>query len=179
MPPEPPTTTPEIPTPGSDAYELAKMMWFEMRDHPGSDAMVGAGWVAVNRLHNPSVWGESTLVGILLQEFNGVPQFQGYYYYHHLDPAELVKDRVPDDPDRKQWERALELSPGIVNLQGTDPTNGAEYFGDSDWALQQMEDWAAIDPEFEYGTLGKPNPQGELFRYSNKDYTRPLPTPTP
>jgi len=137
--------------------------------------------VAVNRLHNSSVWGESTLVGILLQEFNGVPQFQGYYYYHDQDPAQIVKDRVSDDPDRVQWAEALKRAPGIVNRQGTDPTNGAEYFGDGNpetaaglWVRKQMEGWAAIDPEFHYTILG------EYFYCSNKDYTKPLPiTPAP
>ncbi len=150
---------------------LARMMWGEERSL-GEDAMIAAGWVAVNRLN--AGWGD-TLLEVLTQP----NQFQGY---SDTDPS-------PDDPEHNLFLEALEYARGILNYASgivldsryADPTAGALFFGngyygdENDYVYSQMVGWDEAEEGFTWGWIDSTDPNVPDFFYSNRDYTRPLP----
>ncbi len=149
------TPTPFPTPPESEVSELARMIWNEQRSQ-GEAAMEAAAWVARNRRDAPR-WPD-TLIGVL----SAPNQFQGY-------PGTLPNE------DDANWIASQRIARYVLTGDPiNDPTGGAEYFGNGPGVEAAMRAWDAIEPDFEWGTI-----EGTNFHYSNEDYTRQLPTPTP
>jgi hypothetical protein len=150
------------------------MMWYEERDQ-GRAAMRAAGWVAVNRIGQPKDDGSAAnFPGTLIEVLDEPGQFAS----RDPDPAGLVKDTDPQNPDRLRWADALEDAPGIVARQGTDPTGGFKYFGNVEPGYDVralMVNCKQTVPGFQFEQIGHTS-----MYISNKPYTNcPIPTPTP
>ncbi len=164
-----------MPTPGprSEAYELAKMMYYEERSE-GHDAMLAVGWIAINRIGkkredastvDPNFPGN--LKGVLVDQ-HPKPQFEGYF--PHKDQP--IDEDALDIPSRRAWNYALDTAPRIIRLEGPDPTISAKYFGNR--CENQMKRCSRLQG-FWYEHI-----KGTTVYVSNRPWTNcPDPTPTP
>lgn len=124
--------------------------------------MEAAAWIARNR-RDSDIW-PNTITSVLAQgdDGSGPDQFQGY-------PGTLPPE------DDVNWIEAQRIAVDVLAADETDdPTGGAEFFGNGPGVEAAMREWDVIEPDFEWDTI-----EGTNFHYSNKDYTRRLPTPTP
>lgn len=112
----------------SQAYDFiltALCIWREARNQP-IEAKRAVGWVIRNRAMNPSWWGgrgPSPWSDVVLRPY----QFSSF---NASDPNAAKWPRVSDKAEWDAWLQCLNVTQGVWESSGADPTLNATHYHD-------------------------------------------------